>query len=272
MSTGAAAWRHRRIRGRILTCRAPAVRLQRMCVSPLRGREVAAHLRHVFAAPSHDGPERVGRRKRSLQNQNFQFVYQFALGMVRPGREKARANEGAAWRAAPARTSSRLLLRGTATCMVFALVDSVRCRPLARLLLRGGGAGETAGQILEGARLRAWVEHESWEAEWDKTAGYDIRRAASCNITGAERRPSPAPEDDEIVVPGKLFSSPIAAIRDAGADTRLFIQSGRYCWDTDAEGGDLACVTARLHVRGKWCWACCKRAIYAPPPPPPAGL
>jgi hypothetical protein len=191
---------------------------------------------------------------------------------LKTGRGKARANNGPGAARAAVRTSSRLLLRCTATCMVFALVDSVRCRPLVRLLLRGGGAGETAGKILEGARLRAWVEHESWEAEWDKTAGYDIRRATSCNITGAERRPSPAPEDDEIVVPGKLFSSPFAAIRDAGADTRLFIQSGRYCWDTDAEGGDLACVTARLHVRGKWGWASCKRAIYAPRPPPPARL
>jgi len=92
-----------------------------------------------------------------------------------------------------------------------------------------------------------WVEHESWAVEWEKTGGHDLRVDPAA-ARGGGRRPSPAPEDGEIVIPGKLFRAPIDAIREAGDNARMFVHGGRYCWG--AEGGEPACVAARLYLRG----------------------
>lgn len=95
-----------------------------------------------------------------------------------------------------------------------------------------------------------WVEHENWAVEWEKTAGHDLRRSSGrpAAARGGGRRPSPAPEDGELVVPGKLFRAPVDDIREARDNARLFVLAGRYCWGT--EGVETACVAARLHLRG----------------------
>ncbi len=100
-----------------------------------------------------------------------------------------------------------------------------------------------------------WVQHKSWEEEWERAMGHDMRRlrnAGVTNFTAPHRRLSPAPEDGEIVVPGNTFGTPIDAIRGAADAARLFIQGGRYCWDEGADDpGAVASVISQLHVRGK---------------------
>jgi hypothetical protein len=76
----------------------------------------------------------------------------------------------------------------------------------------------------------AWVQHESWADEWERAMGHDLRRLRAAGVTdftAPQRRPSPAPEEGEIVVPGALFATPIDAVRGAADAARLFILGGR---------------------------------------------
>ena len=97
---------------------------------------------------------------------------------------------------------------------------------------RQGGRGHryVDGSMVSPAH-RVWVQHDSWQDEWERTTGHDIRRLRALGVTDftqEHKRPSPAPEDGETIVGkgGNSSCPPLDAIHQAPASACLFIQSG----------------------------------------------